>query len=220
MKLKLESRLLGEISTTIDKQIPRYNQGITREVLKCSCWCMVLSDIWVYFWTLNSVACSVLTVASWLTYRFLRRQIKQSGIPIPLRIFHSLLWSTQSKALAWSKKQVFFLEFPYFFYDMMNVGNLISGSSAFPKSSLFIWKFLVHVLLKPSLKDFDHNLVSMRNKCNCAVLWTFFGTSLFGDGNENWPFPVLWPLLFSKFGVFQICWNIECSILTASFCMI
>ena len=49
-----------------------------------------------------------------------------------------------------------FLEFPCFFLDPMDVGNLISGSSAFSKSSLNIWKFLVHVLLKPSLKDFEH----------------------------------------------------------------
>ena len=43
----------------------------------------------------------------------------------------------------------------------MNVGNLISGSSAFSKSNLYIWKFSVHVLLKPSLKDFEHSLASM-----------------------------------------------------------
>ena len=46
-----------------------------------------------------------------------------------------------------------FLEFPYLFYDPTDVGNLISGSSAFSKSSLYIWKFSVHVLLKPNLKD-------------------------------------------------------------------
>ena len=50
-----------------------------------------------------------------------------------------------------------FLEFPCFFYDPAYVGNLISGSSVFFKSSLYIWKFSVHVLLKPGLKDFEHN---------------------------------------------------------------
>ena len=54
-----------------------------------------------------------------------------------------------------------FLEFPCFFYDLADVGNLISGSSAFSKPSLYIWKFLVHILLKPSLKDFKYNLTSM-----------------------------------------------------------
>ena len=53
-----------------------------------------------------------------------------------------------------------FLEFPCFLYDPMNVGNLVPGSSAFFKPSLYIWKFSVHVLLKPSLKDFEHNLTS------------------------------------------------------------
>ena len=54
-----------------------------------------------------------------------------------------------------------FLEFPCFLYDPMDVGNLISGSFDFSKSSLNIWKFLVHILLKPSLKDFEHYLASM-----------------------------------------------------------
>ena len=49
-----------------------------------------------------------------------------------------------------------FLKFPCFFYDPMDVSNLISGSSAFSKSSLYIWKFLVHVLLKSHLKDIEH----------------------------------------------------------------
>ena len=55
----------------------------------------------------------------------------------------------------------FFLELPCFFYDPTFVGNLISGSSAFSKSSLYIWKFLVDVLLKPSLKDFEYYLASI-----------------------------------------------------------
>ena len=54
-----------------------------------------------------------------------------------------------------------FLEFSCFFYDAVDVGRLISDSSAFSKSSLYIWKFLVHILLKPSLKDFEHYLASM-----------------------------------------------------------
>ena len=49
-----------------------------------------------------------------------------------------------------------FLEFSCFFYDPMDVGNLIFGSSIFSKSSLNIWKFLVHVLLKPGLENFEH----------------------------------------------------------------
>ena len=59
-----------------------------------------------------------------------------------------------------------FLELPCFLYGPTYVGNLISGFFAFSESSLYIWKFLVHVLLKISLKDFEHNLASMWNECN------------------------------------------------------
>ena len=54
-----------------------------------------------------------------------------------------------------------FLEFPGFLYDPMDIGNLISGSFAFSKPSLYIWKFSVHLLLKPSLNDFENYLASM-----------------------------------------------------------
>ena len=54
-----------------------------------------------------------------------------------------------------------FLEFSCFFYDPMDVGNLISGSSAFSKTSLNIWKFTVHVLLKPDLENFEHYFASV-----------------------------------------------------------
>ena len=54
-----------------------------------------------------------------------------------------------------------FLEFPCCLYDPTDVGNLISGSFAFSKSSLYIWKFSIHVLVKPNLKDFEHYLGSM-----------------------------------------------------------
>ena len=53
------------------------------------------------------------------------------------------------------------MEFSSFSYYTVDVGNLISGSSAFSKSSLNIWKFLVHILLKSSLKDFEHYFASM-----------------------------------------------------------
>ena len=51
-----------------------------------------------------------------------------------------------------------FLEFPSFLYDPVNVGNLISGSSAFSKPGLYIWRFSVHITLKPCLKDFEYFL--------------------------------------------------------------
>ena len=63
---------------------------------------------------------------------------------------------------------------------MMNISNLISGSSAFSKFSLNIWKFSVHVLLKPSLEDFEHYFASMWNECNCAIDWTSLALPFFG----------------------------------------
>ena len=68
-----------------------------------------------------------------------------------------------------------FLELSCFFYDPKDVGNLISCASAFPKSSLHIWKFSVHVLLKPSLENFEHYFASVWDEWNCEVVWTFFG---------------------------------------------
>ena len=70
-----------------------------------------------------------------------------------------------------------------------------SGSRAFSKSSLNIWKFTVHILLKPGLENFEHYFTRMWDECNCVVVWAFFGIVFLWDWNENWPFPVLWPLL-------------------------
>ena len=88
-----------------------------------------------------------------------------------------------------------FLEFYCFSYDPTDVGNLIAASSTFSKSSLYIYKFLVHILLKSILEDFEHYFDSMWTECNCVVVWTFFGIALLRDWNESWAFPVLWPLL-------------------------
>ena len=104
-----------------------------------------------------------------------------------------------------------FLELSCFFNDPTDVGILTSGSSAFSKSSLSIWKFSVHILLKPVLENFEHYFPSMWDECNCAVVWAFFGVIFLCDWNENWPFPVL-----GHCWVFQICWHIECSTFTAS----
>ena len=88
-----------------------------------------------------------------------------------------------------------FLELSCFFDDPADVGNLISGSSAFSKSSLNIWKFTFHILLKPGLENFEHCFASVWDEYNCAVVWAFFGIAFLWDWNENGPFPVLWPLL-------------------------
>ena len=66
-----------------------------------------------------------------------------------------------------------FLKFPCFLYNPMNVGILMSSS--FSKPSLNIWKFLVHIMLKPSMHDFKHDLTTKGDECNCPVVSTFFG---------------------------------------------
>ena len=86
------------------------------------------------------------------------------------------------------------LELSFFFNDLTDVGNWISGSSAFSKTSLNIWKFMVHILLNPGLENFEHYFTSVWDECNCVVVWAFFGIAFLWDWNENWPFPVLWPL--------------------------
>ena len=90
-----------------------------------------------------------------------------------------------------------FLEVSCFFNDPADVGNLISGSSAFSKTSWNIWKFTVHVLLKPDLENFRHYFTSVWEECNCAVVWAFFGIAFLWDWNEKWPLPV--SAEFSKF---------------------
>ena len=118
--------------------------------------------------------------------------------PQPTRLLHP--WDYPGKntgvgchLLLHNKAEVdVFLEFYCFFNDLMDVGILIF---AFLKSSLNMWKFMVHVLLKPDLENFEHYFASVCNECKCAVVWTFFGIAFLWDWNENWPFPVLGPLL-------------------------
>ena len=101
-----------------------------------------------------------------------------------------------------------FLEFPCFLYNPADVDNLICGSSAFSKSSLYIWNFSVHVLSKPSLKGFEHYLAGVWNEHNCTE--HSFALSFFGIGMKTDLFQSCGPCW-----VFQICWHIECSTFTA-----
>ena len=77
------------------------------------------------------VPCPVLTSASWLAYKFCRRQVRWSGIPISIRIFPLVVIHTVKGFTIVNEADVFFLEFSCFFSDSTDVGNLISGSSAF-----------------------------------------------------------------------------------------
>ena len=96
-----------------------------------------------------------------------------------------------------------FLELSCIFYGPVDVGNLISSTSAFSKFSLNIWKLSVHGLLKPCLENFEHYFGSMWDECNCAVVWAFFSLPFLGIGMKT--------DLFQSCGhcwVFQNCWHI------------
>ena len=110
-------------------------------------------------WNQSIVPCPVLTAASWLVHRFLRRQVRWSGIPIMWRIFHNLLRSTQSKALAQSMKQMFFWNSLAFsmIQRMLAIWSLVplpflnpawtSGSSWFVYCWSLAWRILSITLL-------------------------------------------------------------------------
>ena len=143
-------------------------------------------------WNPSVVPCPVLTVASWPADRFLRRQVRWSGIPISCRIFQSWLWSTQSRLWCspWSRNRCFSGTLLLFRWQRI----------------LAIWFLAPLPFLKPAwtsgssqlksgLENFEHYFASVGDECNWVVAWTFFGIAFLWDWNENWPFPVLWPLL-------------------------
>ena len=91
-----------------------------------------------------------------------------------------------------------FLEVSCFFDDPMDVGNLISGSFAFSKTRLNIWKFMVHILLKPGLENFEHYFASVWHEYNRAVVWAFICLSLGLEWKLTFSSPVA-TAEFSKF---------------------
>ena len=156
--------------------------------------------------------CPVLIVASWPAYRFHRRQVRWSGVPISWINFQFVVIHTVKDFGVVNKAEVdVFLELSCFFNDPVDFGNLISGSSASSKSSLNIWKFSVHVLLKAGLENFEHSFASMWDKCNWMVVAHSLALPFFGIGTKT--------DLFQSCGhywVFRICWHIECGTFTAS----
>ena len=162
---------------------------------------MTYTDLMYSFPNLELVCCSMSSSnCCFLTYLRISQEASQV-------VWYSHLFKNFSQFVVVHILKVFsivsraeidiFLELSWFLNDLTDVGNLISGSSAFSKSSLNIWKFMVHILLKPGLQNFEHYFASVWAECNFAILWTFFGIAFLWDRNENWywPFPVLWPLL-------------------------
>ena len=111
-------------------------------------WCTPLP-----IWNQSVISCLILPVASWSAYRFLRRQVRWSGSPISKNFPQFAVIHTVKCFSVVNEAEVdVFLKYSHFVYIPTDVGNLISGSSAFSKFSLNIWKFLVHILLKLSLE--------------------------------------------------------------------
>ena len=78
-----------------------------------------------------------------------------------------------------------FMELYCSFHDPADVGNSISSSSAFSKTSLNIWKFTVYILLKPGSENFKHYFASVWDECNCVVVWAFFGIAFLWGWNSS-----------------------------------
>ena len=153
-------------------------------------------------WNQFIAPCPVLTAALWPAYRFLRKQVRWSGIP-SLEEFSIVCCDPHKGFSVVNEAEVdVFLDFSCFFYDPIDVGNLISSSSAFSKSSLNIWKFLVHILLKPSLENFEHYFECMKWVQFCDslnILWhrfISFGIGMKSDLSQTcghcWVFHICW----------------------------
>ena len=136
------------------------------------------------------VPCLVLTVAFWPTYRFLRRQVRWSGIPISLKNFPQfvVIHTVKGFNVANEAEVDVFLESSCFFDDPADVDNLISGSPAFSKSSLNIWKFSVQYYWSLPWRILSISLLACGS---LNILWHCFSLGL------EWKltFPVLWLLL-------------------------
>ena len=122
------------------------------------------------------VPCPVLTVASWPAYKF--SGVRWDDLVFPsLSEFSTVYCDPHSQRLCKVNKaeiDVFFLELSCFFNDSADAGNLTSGSSAFSETSLNIWKFMVQVLLKPGLENFEHYFTSLWDERNCVVVSIFW----------------------------------------------
>ena len=151
-------------------------------------------------WNQSIFLCLVLTVASWPAHSFLRRQVRWSGIPIPWRNFQFVVTHKFKGFGIVSEAEVdVFLEFSCFFYDPMDVGNLISGSSAFSKSSLYIWKFLFQVTLKPGLENVKHYLLVCEMSavvCSLNIPWNCLSLGF------KWRLTFSSPLAIAEFSKF------------------
>ena len=116
---------------------------------------------------------------------------RERGLVLPsLRISHNfvVIYTGKGFSVVNEAEVAVFLTFSSFSYDSMDICNLISGSSALSKSSLYIWKFLDHILLKSRLKDFEHTLLRSEISATVPRFEQFFGIALLFGCNENYGF--------------------------------
>ena len=127
-------------------------------------------------WNQSVVPYPVLTFASWPAYRFLKRHVRWSGMLILFQNCPQFIVIHTVKGFGIVNKAEIdvFLELSCFFDDPSDVGNLISGSFAFSKTSLNIWKFAVHVLLKPGLENFQTSSPTHSASCKIGRQWLNF----------------------------------------------
>ena len=116
-------------------------------------------------WNQSVVSCPVLTVASWPAYRFLKRQVRYSHLFQNFPQF-VVIHTVKGFDVVNNAEVDVFLERSYFFNDPADVGNLISSFSIYSTSSLAIWKFTVHILLKPGLENFKHSFLVCEMSAN------------------------------------------------------
>ena len=95
------------------------------------------------------------------------------------------------------------LEFSCFLNDPADVGDLISGSSTFSKTRFNIWKFTVHVLLKPGLENLKHDSTSVWDGCNCVVVWAFFGLAFLWEKMRLREWKFCWHQNLVRYHIFE-----------------
>ena len=140
-------------------------------------------------WNQSIVPCLVLIVASWYTYRFLRRQVSYSCLwyshPFKNFLQFVVIHTVKVFGIINEAEVDFFFGIPLLFLWSNRCWQFDLWFLCLFYIQLYIWKFLVHILLKLILKDFEHYYASMWNECNCAVLWTFLALPFFGIGMKT-----------------------------------
>ena len=170
---------------------------------------VLLSNLEPVHYSMSGSNCCFLTCI-----QFSQEASKLIGIPIFLRIFQFIIIHPDKGIKIVNEAEVdlfYFILFYCLFCGPVDVGNLISGSSAFSKSSLNIWKFQGSRTVEAYLEGFECYLASMWNECHSTVLWIFFGIAFFGIGMKTDLFQSC-----DHCWLLQICCNIECNTLSIS----